>query len=485
MQTQVMIIGAGPVGLTLAAELACFGVRVRIVDKAAARTDKSKALVLWSRTLELMARGIGTERFLAAGFNVGAVNMVSGKRRIGRLELGAVETPFPYAMMLPQSETERLLEERLAELGVVVERNVEVVSVSADTARAVLKHADGTNEDVTADYLVGCDGAHSITRHALGADFKGETNSSDWILADIHMTGYPAPDSELMIYWHADGAFAIFPIGPGHYRVIADQPPSGAARAPDPTLAQVQAIIDRRGPGGMVASNPVWLAGFRINGRKVARYRWGRVFLAGDAAHVHSPAGAQGMNTGMQDAFNLAWKLALVLHGACGEALLDSFNQERNQVGEMVLNNATRMTAVGTLRNPLARALRDRVARFMLARAPVQRGMARAMTEVAIGYKGSPLNGASLPGGPKAGQRLAPVAGQIPPGAAEQPRFVLYAAESEAVRALAARFALLVEADIRPPLHPGGIWLLRPDGYVGCAAKTTEEIAAYLQRLLP
>ena len=121
----------------------------------------------------------------------------------------------------------------------------------------------------------------------------------------------------------------------------------------------------------------------------------------------------------------------------------------------------------------------------MLARAPVQRGMARAMTEVAIGYKGSPLNGASLPGGPKAGQRLAPVAGQIPPGAAEQPRFVLYAAESEAVRALAARFALLVEADIRPRLRPGGIWLLRPDGYVGCAAKTTEEIAAYLQRLLP
>src|SRR6202041_2890928 len=136
------------------------------------------------------------------------------------------------------------------------------------------------------------------------------------------------------------------------YRVIADVPPSGADQPPTPTLEELQAIIDRRGPGGLTAFDPIWLAGFRINGRKVANYRSGRVFLLGDAAHVHSPAGGQGMNTGMQDAFNLAWKLALVISKSCGDSLLDSFSPERSGVGDEVLKQAGRLTAVGTLKNP-------------------------------------------------------------------------------------------------------------------------------------
>src|SRR6202012_498980 len=134
----------------------------------------------------------------------------------------------------------------------------------------------------------------------------------------IMMAGMPMPDSEIAAYWHEDGVLAGFPITPGRYRVIADIPPSDSAHPADPTLEQVQAVVDRRGPGGLHLSDPIWLAGFRINERKVADYRSGRVFLAGDAAHVHSPAGGQGMNTGMQDAINLAWKLALVCHGAGG-----------------------------------------------------------------------------------------------------------------------------------------------------------------------
>src|SRR5271166_4285532 len=232
---------------------------------------------------------------------------------------------------------------------------------NADSVEALLRHSDGCQDAVSADWLVGCDGAHSAVRHGLGAAFAGETLNSDWMLADVHMTGYPCPDSEASVYWHRDGVFVIFPISPGRYRVLTDLPPAGTEYPPTPTLEQVQAIMDRRGPSGLKASDPIWLAGFRINGRKVASYRWGRVFLAGDAAHVHSPAGGQGMNTGMQDAFNLFWKLALVIRGTCNESLLDSYSPERSTVGDEVLKAAGRLTAIGTLKNPVAQTVRNMV----------------------------------------------------------------------------------------------------------------------------
>jgi len=224
-------------------------------------------------------------------------------------------------------------------------------------ARITSKLCCGMPESVSADWLLGCNGAHSMVRHAAGANFSGETIDSDWILADVHMQGYPFPDTEVAVYWHTDGAFVIFPIVPGRYRVIADLPIPGAEHPPTPTLAEAQAIIDRPGPGGLVAFDPIWLAGFRINGRKVSSYRIGRAFLAGDAAHVHSPAGGQGLNTGMQDAFNLAWKLALVIRKTCPVRLLDSYRPERSAVGDHVLKLAGMLTAVGTLKNPVAQTL--------------------------------------------------------------------------------------------------------------------------------
>jgi 2-polyprenyl-6-methoxyphenol hydroxylase-like FAD-dependent oxidoreductase len=176
----------------------------------------------------------------------------------------------------------------------------------------------------------------------LGASFQGQTNPSDWVLADVKISGYPAPDNEMSIYWHQEGAFVIFPITPGRYRVVMDLPGSGAAVAPTPTLAEVQALMDRRGPGGMVASDPFWLSGVRINERKVSRYRFGRVFLAGDAAHAHPPAGGQGLNTGVQDAYNLGWKLAYVARGG-PDSLLDTYESERLPVAAAVLGLSKRL----------------------------------------------------------------------------------------------------------------------------------------------
>lgn len=478
----VLVVGAGPVGMTLASELARYGVPVRIVDKAAQRTDKSKALVVWSRTLELLDRGGGSAPFINAGFKAEAANITAGDKIIARISMGTAQTPYPFGLMLPQSETERLLEERLHGLGVEIGRRVELTTFRevADGVDAVLRHPDGREETVSASWMAGCDGAHSAVRHGLNAPFVGMTMDSDWILADIHMTGYPVPDSEISVYWHHDGVFVIFPISPGRYRVIADMPPSKAEHPPTPTLDEVQAIMDRRGPSGLKATDSIWLSGFRINGRKVASYRWGRIFLAGDAAHVHSPAGGQGMNTGMQDAFNLAWKLALVVRGTCDAHLLDSYSPERSGVGDEVLKNAERLTAIGTLRNPVAQTVRNVVGHLVLGLSPVQHTMANTMTEVSIGYPDSPLNGPAEGGaGPKPGERVPPVAGQVPVGSGTSPLFALFGEKTKAT-SLVARFAGLLDPDIRSPLHEGGYWLVRPDGYVACSARDLDTIADYL-----
>jgi 2-polyprenyl-6-methoxyphenol hydroxylase-like FAD-dependent oxidoreductase len=296
MNTDVLVAGAGPVGLAMAVGLARYGVSVRIVDKAAQRTDKSKALVLWSRTLELLDSAGCSRPLIEAGCKVSGVEIVEGSKQIAHVSLDGVASPHPYALMLPQSETERLLDEHLNGLGVQVERSVELIqfAAAADKVVSKLRHADGHEETIETAWLIGCDGAHSTVRHQLGMEFVGDTMPSNWILADVHLSNVPWKQ-EVVIAWHADGVLAIFPIVEGRYRVIADV---GSAQRSDPTLAEVQAILDQRGPGGIVASEAVWLAGFGINERKVADYRAGRVFLAGDAAHIHSPAGGQGMNTG-------------------------------------------------------------------------------------------------------------------------------------------------------------------------------------------
>jgi 2-polyprenyl-6-methoxyphenol hydroxylase-like FAD-dependent oxidoreductase len=486
MQPQVLIVGAGPVGLTLAMELIRYGISVRIVDKAPARTDRSKALVLWSRTLELLERGPSAGRFVEAGFKVNAVNMISGDKLIGHVDMSSLDSPHNYARMLTQADTERLLEEYLTELGVKVERSVEVsaLTVGEKSVNAVLRGADGSEESISAAWLAGCDGAHSLVRHSVGATFDGETNDSDWILADLHLRGYPCPDTEASVYWDKEGAFVIFPISPGRYRIIADLPPSDAVHPPTPTLEQVQALMNRRGPSGMEGFAPIWLAGFRINGRKVASYRWGRAFLLGDAAHVHSPAGGQGMNTGMQDAFNLAWKLALVIQGSCAETLLDSYSAERSAVGDQVLKSASRLTTIGTLRSSVLQTVRNIVGHAIRGLAPAQRAFADTMSELSIGYPDSPLNGpARAQEAPKPGERVAPVENRKPIGSGSLPRFVLMASPSPEVSQLLARFPKVLDPELLSAKGSGGQWLIRPDGYAACSSTKTEDIQQYLSKL--
>jgi 2-polyprenyl-6-methoxyphenol hydroxylase-like FAD-dependent oxidoreductase len=476
-RTSVLIAGAGPVGMTMANELARYGVSVRIVDAAPTRTDKSKALVLWSRSLELLDQGGYVAPFLAAGMQAHGAQLSNGKEVVARVTLDGIKSRYSYALMIPQSDTERILEETLEKHGVRVERMVTLESFGThgDGVGAVLKKADGTSETVETDWLAGCDGAHSTVRHGLGLAFEGSTQQSDWYLADGHIKGLE-PGDLLHIFWHRDGILAFFPITEGRWRVIADLgPATDASHHPDPTLEEIQALLTQRSGQPIVMTDAYWLAAFRINERKVAHYGAGRVFLAGDAAHIHSPAGGQGMNTGMQDAFNLAWKLALVIHGVCKPALLDSYSAERSAVGDMVLRNASRLTDAAVMRNPLAQGLRNAVARFAMGFPLIQERAANTLSETDIAYPGSPLSvTAHHVDGPRAGMRWPdrlPMA--LDTADSAKPHFVVLGP-----RAIAAQLVEMFPTLLRPGPEAAGLKLIRPDGYVGFDGSASDANAA-------
>ena len=482
---QVLVVGAGPVGLTMAAELARYGVGVRLIDRAPHATETSKALVVWSRTLELMDRMGCTQAFLDAGLRATGASIRSGAKVLGNPRFDEIASAYNFALMIPQRDTERLLAAHLRSFGVAVERQVELVGFSgkADGVETRLRHADGREETVQTPWLVGCDGAHSTVRHGLGLAFEGSAQGDDWLLADVRLDGSGVPPpGEIATYLHRDGPFVIFPIPSGRARVIATVGKTDATHPrPDPTLDDVQALIDQRAGGGFRASDPVWLTNFRINERKVAEYRRWCVFLAGDAAHIHSPAGGQGMNTGMQDAVNLAWKLAMVVRGQAGESLLDSYSPERSAVGDLVLRNAGRLTDMATLSNPAAQAARNLALRFLLGLHAVRHRMATQMSEIEIAYAKSPLSG-----GPGAGARWEPeVYGGSPPGSGGKPRFVLYAADAVRGAALTGRFPGLLEPTPRSPQDASRLFVVRPDGYVGLSAGEAgwDDAERYLQAL--
>ncbi|MCJ2049289.1 FAD-dependent monooxygenase [Methylobacterium sp. J-070] len=481
----ILIVGAGPVGLTMAAELARYGVGVRLIDRAPHATETSKALVVWSRTLELMDRMGCTQAFLDAGLRAPGASIRSGGRVLGNPRFDDIASAYNLALMIPQRDTERLLTAHLGSFGVAVERQVELVGFTeaADGVVARLRHADGREETVRTPWLIGCDGAHSTVRHGLGVAFEGSAQGDDWLLADVRLDGPAAPPpDEIATYLHRDGPFVIFPIPGGRARVIATVGKTDAAHPrPDPTLDDVQAFVDQRAGGGFRVSDPVWLTNFRINERKVTEYRRGRVFLAGDAAHIHSPAGGQGMNTGMQDAVNLAWKLAMVERGQAAEVLLDSYSPERSAVGDLVLRNAGRLTDMATLSNPAAQAARNLALRFLLGLHAIRDRMATQMSEIEIAYAGSPLSA-----GPGSGARWEPGAyAGPPPGTGGEPRFLLYGTDAARGAALTGRFPSLLEPTSRSTPDRSGLFIIRPDGYIGLSARQAAWDVAerYLQGL--
>ncbi|NUK04350.1 FAD-dependent monooxygenase [Streptomyces lunaelactis] len=409
--SDVLVAGAGPVGLTAAAELRRRGVACRIVDRLPARLPFAKAVGIQPRTLEIWDRmGLVRAALDAAVPMRGQLIYVNGAEQ-ARLDLVLPpEVPYGFAA-LPQYETERILEEFLARFGTRIERGTELLSFTqdADGVSSRLLSSSGAEEEVRSRFLVGCDGAHSIVRKTLGLTFEGGAFPEEYMLADVEVDWDLPPGYGVRAMHHdAEGAvddvLVCIPLpGPGRYRMSMLVPPElstarrtegadqdGVAHGLEggraPALPHIQAVLDRLSPQPTTASAMRWSSVFRISHRLVDRYADGRVFVAGDAAHIHPPTGAQGMNTGIQDAYNLAWKLALAAGGSAHPQLLASYDAERRPIGEEVVGRTVRHATEGIQADPTDPAT------LMLREA-----------QLLVGYRGSPIVGRPHPDGDGAG----------------------------------------------------------------------------------
>lgn len=389
----VLIVGAGPTGLTMACELLRHGITPRIIDKALAPTNKSKAFAIHARTLELLDNMGIAETFLNHGNICNAFDMYDRGESLVNAKFDNIESKYPFALMLAQSNTEKFLHEHLLTYGVEVERNTELLRIKQndDGVVATIKNQYGSRENLNFKYLVGCDGAHSVIRHQLKFEFKGAPYPNYWLLADCNID-WEYPTFHLSIFIHPTGVTAYFPLREDRGRLmfeLEDAPVEEEMALP--VIDDVHRLMEERGIKHKGISDPNWLAYFKLHHRMVDKYSEGRVFLCGDAAHIHSPIGGQGMNTGMQDAYNLAWKMALVLKGNSPESLLNSYNTERHKIGKEVVGLTDTATKIATIHNPVISVIRNKMIGLVSKITPVQEKIVSTLAQLEFHYKDSPI----------------------------------------------------------------------------------------------
>jgi 2-polyprenyl-6-methoxyphenol hydroxylase-like FAD-dependent oxidoreductase len=482
----VLIIGAGPTGLVLALWLTRLGARVRIIDKTAEPGTTSRAVAVQARTLEFYRQMELSAPVVDAGVQVAAANFWVGGANVARVPLGRMGaglSPFPFALTYPQDAHEQLLIERLRAVGVSVERQTELVRFeqTAEKVRAVLKRADGLEEAWEAAYLAGCDGAHSTVREALAIGFPGGTYSGLFYVADVNATG-PAADGDIHVDLEDADFLAVFPLmGTGRLRLIG--PVSW-----EPDHAQRELTFEDVGQRAisnlkLAISKVNWFSTYRVHHRVAARFREGRVFLLGDAAHVHSPVGGQGMNTGIGDAVNLAWKLAAVLNGSAHQSLLDTYEAERIGFARRLVATTDRVFTFVTKQGVVSRWVRTRLfpvlARLLFRLATVRRFLFHTVSQIGVNYRNSPLS-VGKAGRLRGGDRLPWI--EMRPG---QDNFAPLASLTWQVHVYGEPCTGLANvcAELQLPLHlfawqprmrraglrRSALYLLRPDGYVALA----------------
>ena len=395
----VIIVGAGPTGVLLAIELARRGVEVRVLDKQHERSRETRAIGIHARTLEVFRQLGIVDEFLALGHRVAGFSVHTSGRRPVHARFGVIDSPYRFLLTLSQAETQRILDRKLKQLGVAIERGVEVVAVERDAGGAALAMqttGEPPTRTVTADWLVGCDGARSIVRHSLGVPFEGDDYSQDWLMTEVRVDP-PLRRDQFHVFASTPSVLAAFPLPGGRWRVFVPQVGGRAvAERAAPSAEEIDRLVAERGPAGLRISDPTLLAAFRCYRRHTKVMRAGRVLVAGDAAHVHSPAGGQGMNTGIQDAFNLGWKLALVAEGRSHCDLLDSYQAERVPIAEGVLALTHGLVKTFSLASPPGRWLRDRALPAAMAIPSVEARYMNRLAQVSHNYTASPLRSVSV-----------------------------------------------------------------------------------------
>jgi 2-polyprenyl-6-methoxyphenol hydroxylase-like FAD-dependent oxidoreductase len=395
----VLIVGAGPTGLMLANQLGRRGIRVLIIDRHAGPSRETRALGVQARTLEIYSRLGIVERALELGKRGTGANIWAQGRKMARVPLGEAgqfETPYPFILILGQDDNERIMGDRLRSWNVSVQWNAELVGLEQDSDKvsATLKLPDRT-VNITAAWVAGCDGAHSSVRELSGITFPGAPYEHVFYVVDTEVTGSMVAD-EVNVYLWRQGFHLFFPMrGPDHWRIVGILPPDLRGKDNLNFEAVIPSLRSEAGTG-LTFKSCTWFSTYRIHHRSALRFRDRRCFLLGDAAHIHSPVGAQGMNTGLQDAYNLGWKLALVVQGRAAVALLDSYEEERVPIARRLLHTTDRAFRLVVSHSRVAGLLRTqilaRIAAFAMGIPKIQAVAFRVVSQTGIHYRRSPLS---------------------------------------------------------------------------------------------
>jgi 2-polyprenyl-6-methoxyphenol hydroxylase-like FAD-dependent oxidoreductase len=415
MDFDVLIVGAGPTGLMLANQLARRGVRAMIIDRHAGPARETRALGVQARTLEIYSHlGLATRAVEMGKRGTGAYLWARGRKmaHVPLGEAGKHVTPYPYILVLGQDDNERLLGEKLTEYGSSVQWNTELISLDqhSDHVEVKLKGSDGAQRTLRAAWVAGCDGAHSAVRELNHIEFPGAPYEHVFFVADVEATGGMVPDTVNAYLWR-DGFHLMFPMrGVDHWRLVGILPQALRGRK-DVTFEDVVPSVRIELGATLTFKSCAWFSTYRIHHRAAARFRQGRCFVLGDAAHIHSPVGAQGMNTGLQDAYNLGWKLALVVAKQADESLLDSYHDERWPIAQRLLHTTDRGFRLVVSDSWLAGLMRTevlaRVAAFAMGRERIQRIAFRTVSQTGIHYRDSALSSGNVPDdAPQAGDRF-------------------------------------------------------------------------------
>jgi 2-polyprenyl-6-methoxyphenol hydroxylase-like FAD-dependent oxidoreductase len=422
----ILIAGAGPTGMMAAIELSRFNIPVRLIDKNDKPETTSRAVGVQARTLELLEqRGLASS-LVKLGNAAVAASIYGDGKRIFRLEFERISSKYNYLLFVSQAETEKVLREALDKAGVTIERNLTFLALGQadrDTKlTAVLQHRDGSLKQFECSYLIDAEGAHSTARGTIGLHFEGKSLVEEYALGDLHIDG-DLVETDLHIFSSEHGFLGLFPMGGRRFRLMASNPISKPSKETKPSLEELQQIYDQRSHIPARFRDMSWSSWFRINSRMVSRLQVGRVFLGGDSAHIHSPAGAQGMNTGMQDMINLCWKLAMVMKRLAKPELLDTYSKDRLPVIRNVLKRTESLThAIGS-ESTLFRSVFNHVAPWLVSMENIQQNSTEGMSQLAVNYHESPLSVSSGHTGElRAGDRLPdlPVAVLNQEGSAEQ-----------------------------------------------------------------